>query len=294
MLMPGLGHIYCGRVGRGLLVWAAALGFGAFTTWAWLRYSLTPLMPVVLLAFGWTMLQLALVGDLARFVRSHGADYRLRPVNHPLAYVAIFLGLGVLPVLVGGLVASWRVGSIEVRSMAMFPQLLPGDRVLYDRRAFGRERPDRGDLVVVAWPEAPRQVARVLAAGGETIELRDGRPVVDGAQLGGLEVGALRVPNLSGPDTDALAALEGHIERAGLFSYVVTYDIGRGISRDPPPVVLADDELFVLGDNRDDALRSERYGRVRVDDVVGRPRYVWASWDRAGRARPGRAGLELR
>lgn len=296
LLMPGLGHIYCGQVRRGLVVWGAVLTALLVGLYTWARWLLVPVAPLLGAAFSWGLLQLALGGDLARFVREHGADYHVGPVNHPLAYVAAFLGLAVLPLLVGCVVtATVQVGSVEVETRAMFPHLLPGDRVLFDRTAYLRHAPAEGDLVVVAWPPSGRLIARVVATGGRTVGLRDGRPIVDGRPIERGRVVGLRVPRFgTGRDAHDLAALSGYLERLGGNAYVVTYDRERAALSDPAPVVLREDELYVLGDNRDEAVRLRHFGRVRSAAIRGRPRYVWASFDPAGEGRYGRVGKEVR
>ncbi len=296
LLMPGLGHIYCGQVRRGLAVWGAVLAALLVGLYAWARWMLVPVVPLVGAAFSWVLLQAALAGDLSRFVREHGAEYRVRPVNHPLAYVAAFLGLAVLPLVVGGVVTptAW-VGSVEVQTRGMFPHLLPGDRVLYDRTAYAARPPEAGDLVVVAWPPSGRLVARVVATGGRTVALREGRPIVDGRPIERGRVVGLRVPRFgSGRDAEDLEALSGYLERQGGNAYIVTYDRKRSLLDDPSPVVLRSDELYVLGDNRDEAVRLRHYGRVPTAAIHGRPRYVWASFDADGETREGRVGRELR
>ncbi len=294
-LMPGLGHIYCGRVRRGLLIWLALLVVTVAAVLAWTRWLFVPLGPLIVAGGAWLALQVVLWADLAGFVERHGADYRLRPVNHGLSYLAVFLGLAVLPLTVLGVVVErFMVSSVLVADGSMFPHLLPGDRVLFDRHAFDERPPQPGELVVVAADERPR-VIRVVAAGGETVHLRDARPVIDGDEPAHEPVERLAVPRF-GPDLRGrLDALRGFLERRGEAPpYVVTYDrVARRAGPDPAPASLAADEIFVLGDNRDEALSARAFGRVPLQAVQGRPRYIWVSSDDEG-LRPGRVGLEVR
>ncbi len=295
-LMPGLGHVYCGRARAGLSVWAAVLLLFVALTVAWARWLFVPVLPLVVLAAAWTALQLVLVFDLARTVRAEGATYRLRPLNHGLTYLAVFLGLGVLPV--GGTLvylSVTRVASVEVAGYAMFPRLLPGDRLLIDRQGFAAAPPQPGELVVVDWADRPQPgVGRVIATAGNTVHVRDGRPVIDGGTLERTAVEQMRVARFGPDDAARLAALDGYVEQRGDRAYVVTYARRRPLIEDPPPVTLRDDEVFVLGDNRDAALEARAFGRVSLDRVLGRPRYIWASFDAEGDPRGGRVGLAVR
>ena len=295
VLMPGLGHIYCGRVRRGLLIWLALLAVTVAAVVAWSRWLFVPLGPLIVAAGAWLALQVVLWADLAGFVERYGEDYRLRPVNHGLSYLAIFLGLAVLPLTVLAIVVErFVVSSVVVADEAMFPHLLPGDRVLFERDAFDERPPRPGELVVVTGGEHPR-VTRVVAAGGETVHLRDARPIIDGADPAHVPIDGLSVPRFGPGLQSRLDALRGFLERRGeVPPYVVTYDrVARRTGPDPAPASLADDEIFVLGDNRDEALSARAYGRVPLRAVQGRPRYIWVSLDPEG-LRPGRVGLEVR
>ncbi|HEY5640735.1 MAG TPA: signal peptidase I [Dehalococcoidia bacterium] len=66
---------------------------------------------------------------------------------------------------------------VRIVGRSMSPALLPGERVLFDRLAFARNRPRTGDIVLVQHPDRPgmRLVKRITAvpgdtAGGRTLE----------------------------------------------------------------------------------------------------------------------------
>ncbi|HEY8768063.1 MAG TPA: signal peptidase I [Dehalococcoidia bacterium] len=60
---------------------------------------------------------------------------------------------------------------ITVRGRSMAPALLPGERLLFDRLAYVRNRPRAGDVVWVAHPLRPelRMVKRLAGVPGDTI-----------------------------------------------------------------------------------------------------------------------------
>jgi nickel-type superoxide dismutase maturation protease len=59
-----------------------------------------------------------------------------------------------------------------VSGWSMAPALLPGERLLFDRLAYVRRRPRRGDVVLVAHPLEPalRMVKRITAMPGDVVE----------------------------------------------------------------------------------------------------------------------------
>lgn len=330
LLMPGLGHLYCGQVRRGLTVWALVLAALIGGLLAWARWLFVPLGPLTLAAGSYLALQIVLIADIRRIITTQGAGYRLRPINHGLSYLAVFLGLAMLPLVITvAAVERWMVGSVAIQDRAMFPQLLPGDQLLYDRAAYAEQPPRIGELVV--WGDDARavRVARVVARAGETVHLRDGQPFIDGEPPIQAPLDDLKVARFGPADQSRLDALAGFVEsrpsapavrpaltgagpardepaptedpsptRAGLGDharFIVTYDRAiRRSGRDPSPITLADDELYVLGDNRDEAVATRAFGRIALGDVRGRPRHIWRSTGPESSAREGRFGLEVR
>lgn len=293
LAMPGLGHLYCGQARRGLGVWAVVFGVFVLSISLWTHFLFVPLGPSMVLLAGWAVLQLAL-GVALRRLTSSQAQYRLHPLNHPVSYVAVFLGLGVLPTLLTvQLVGAYFVGSVVIEADGNFPMLLVGDRLLYERRGFADRSPEPGELVVIAWPPQGTVVARVIAGAGHTVHLRDGRPVVDGRIFDRQRLELLRVQRFSPEQTRTLDRYAGYLEQNNGREYVVVYGKEGHRQPDPPPARVGPGEIYVLADNRTAALRDRRYGKVPLSAVRGRPRYIWASFD-TGSPRVGRVGLSAR
>ena len=63
-----------------------------------------------------------------------------------------------------------------VRGQSMYPTLAPGEYVLFDRLAYRRDAPRRGDVVLATDPREPRRriIKRIAGAPGERVTV-DGR-----------------------------------------------------------------------------------------------------------------------
>ncbi|MHB1407116.1 MAG: signal peptidase I, partial [Desulfitobacteriaceae bacterium] len=92
--------------------------------------------------------------------------------------LVILAGLVVLISLVRAVVLQPYI----IPSSSMEPTLMPGDRILVNRLAYRFWVPNRGDIVVFAFPLDPKRtfVKRIIALEGETVELKDNLVFIDG------------------------------------------------------------------------------------------------------------------
>lgn len=155
----------------------------------------------------------------------------------------------VLELLVGGLVAvflafviNFSVGMrTSVIGDSMEPVLYNGQEILMNRIIYRLTTPKRGDVIVFL-PNGNQNshyyVKRVVGLPGETIQIRDGRVYIDGLLLS---------------EDDSLDEMAD-----------------PGIAQNE--MTLAQDEFFVLGDNRNSSedSRSGNIGAVKKDNIVGK------------------------
>ena len=157
LLATGLGHIYCGRIGRGLALFLASSLFAPLAVAASLLEPSTPLL-VGLLASALAVVGLYLfaVVDAFRLARRLGEDYVPHEYNRAYLY-ALFILVGVT--YPPGVVHYLRTNAFEaflVPTASEAPNILPGDRVLVNKQLLHQRYPRRGDVVVFrAAPAGP-------------------------------------------------------------------------------------------------------------------------------------------
>jgi signal peptidase I len=160
---PGFAHAVVGRR-RAALVWLG-LELGAVLT-ATLWWGL----PIV-----------ALLVRPAAAVAGYVATRRLAaPATWWTALSIVVFTLGV------GAYGAQRltVGSVAIPSTSMNPTLAIGDRVFVDKLSPRWRGPERGEVVVFEHPCSPVQyIKRVIALGGDTIEIRCSIVYVNGKAL---------------------------------------------------------------------------------------------------------------
>jgi signal peptidase I len=123
---------------------------------------------------------------------------------------------------------------VVVEGPSMRPTLMSGEWIIVNRLAYRLDRPRRGDVIVFLPPtnaQTDDLIKRVIGLPGETVEIRAGAVRIDGVEL----------------------------EEA----YI------RGTTFPDGEWSLGEDQLFVMGDNRELSLDSRSFGSIPLGDVVG-------------------------
>ena len=134
--------------------------------------------------------------------------------------------------------------AFAVPSGSMEGTIMTGDRVYAEKVSYLFRDPEPGDIVTFQDPEIPGRVLikRCIAVGGQTVDLVDGRVVVDGV--------ALDEPYTRGLPSEPLKTALG-VE----VSYPYTVPAGH---------------LWVMGDNRTNSNDSRYFGAVARSSVTAR------------------------
>ncbi len=128
---------------------------------------------------------------------------------------------------------------IPVSGSSMQPLLNDRDVVLMNRLVYDFSAPERGDIVVFQREDQKLNIKRVIGLPGETVQIRNGQVYIDGEVL---------------PKENS--------------SFVASAGLAEN------PVLLGEDEYFLLGDNRDSSedSRFANVGNVKKDQIIGK---VW-------------------
>ncbi|RPI84993.1 MAG: signal peptidase I [Chloroflexi bacterium] len=129
---------------------------------------------------------------------------------------------------------------IRVESISMQPTLYAGNFVLVNKLAFNFVEPERGDVIVFKYPPDPTQVPyikRIIGLPGDTIHIEGGKVFINGQEL--IE------PYLVEPTN-----------RGGDW-------------------VVPENNLFVMGDNRNSSSDSRTWGTVPMENIIGRAEIVY-------------------
>ncbi len=171
-----------------------------------------------------------------------------------LAFVPLSIFLANVTFLICLRASGLRPFSIPTSSMS--PTLVPGDALIADMHRFKNHNPTRGEAILFNHGADLILVKRVIAIGGDSIVGKDGSIFVNGKLLN--EPYAHHLLQIPVPP---------ELNNFG-------------------PIVVPPDQLFVMGDNRDESLDSrsaEFTPVVKQTDAIGAPLYIFTSKaDRTG------------
>lgn len=238
LLCTGLGHLYCGRTARGLVLFLLSLLFVPVVV----LVALAPpsgvgLALLVVDGVGFPLLVLFAVIDSARIARRLRDGIERRDYQRPAVY-ALFAIVGLLfPLGSSVYLRAHVVEAFRIASGSMEPTLRRGDRILVDK--LGGRPLKRGDVVVFRHGSDPERnyVKRLVGLPGDRVEVRDGRVYVNGEPL---------------PDPKA----------------------DPGATPDLPEQPVPPGCYFVLGEHLANSKDSRDFGPVAADTIVGPAVYV--------------------
>jgi signal peptidase I len=149
----------------------------------------------------------------------------------------------IFALMIAALVVVFVVQPVKVEGTSMLPRLHDGERIFVNKLIYYDEyrwapRVERGDIVVFWFPDDPSKsyIKRVVGLPGDTVELREGRVRINGAEL---EEKYLDPRFNASPKSQA-------------------------------PVYVRPNYYFVMGDNRDNSSDSRSWGLVPKKYVYGK------------------------
>jgi signal peptidase I len=191
------------------------------------------------------------------------------------------------------------VEAFKIPSGSMLPTLQIDDHIFVNKFIYGptlpllgtriasNMPPDRADVIVFEFPdpdpnhEGQDFIKRVIALPGDTLEVNQGHPVLNGWLVPSCKVGLYPYGKNDG---HAAAYGELHVEFLRDMAYLTVYEQGT-LSGTEGPFKVGANEVYVMGDNRHNSHDSRRWRNgegagVPFENIRGRAMRVWWPYSR--------------
>jgi signal peptidase I len=146
------------------------------------------------------------------------------------------------------------VQAFRLPSSVMEPTINKWDRVLVNKAAYKKADPKRGDIIVFLYPEDRSRIflKRVIAFGGETVEIRNGDVYVNDELV--------QIPSIKN------------------INYYNRGEYGQSGEK----VMVPEGNIYVLGDNSASSADSRYWGFVPKENIKGKVFVIYYPFDRMG------------
>lgn len=162
-------------------------------------------------------------------------------------------------------VYGFRIPFTDIR-FGQFKEITPGDIVIFEFPA-----KDRSQLNCGGQPQYGRDfVKRVIAGPGDVVEVKNGRPWVNGKELPYQPYEVYEnIPRVSGVINDDPELYQKIWQEHLLDNY-----LGVELRDEFGPVTVPADNYFVMGDNRDNSCDSRFWGPVPRKNIKGKAWFI--------------------
>lgn len=140
-------------------------------------------------------------------------------------------------------IRTFIIAPFKIPSGSMRMTLIEGDRILVSKFIYRFQPPRRGDIIVFRYPEDPKRsfIKRLAAVGGDTVEIKGGKVMVNGQPL-----------------ETAEAFRAGYYYNQGMYG------------QEGKAVRVPEGSFYVLGDNSAHSQDSRFWGFVPKRSLIGK------------------------
>lgn len=183
-----------------------------------------------------------------------------KPVKKKRSFWAELPGLLITALAIAVLIKTFLVQPFWIPSESMLDTIHVNDRVMVNKLAFQLGEPERGDVVVFRDPSEPE-----IDEGIPEAVIRSVLEAV-GIRTRGSEDLIKRVVGLPG-ETITISNDTVHVDGVALEEPYLSEDVTMP---EAGPFTVGDDEVFVMGDNREFSFDSRRFGNIELENLIGR------------------------
>lgn len=280
----GLGHIYCGKLAKGLTLFFISFAFAPIIA-ASMRSasSMISMAAVIISILVLVFIFIYAAVDAFVLARRISPNYTLREYNRWYIYL-LFITVAIsYPTNLANHTREHIVQAYKIPSLSMAPGILKNDYLFLNKTVYKQKRPQRGDVVVFTYPNDRRidYIKRIVAMPGDTVEIRDHVLLINDVPLAYQKLERRQMAGLPSEVTG-----EVMVEKNANSRYHIIIDRAVATAANMEKRQVPNGYCFVLGDNRSACKDSRHFGPVPLADIKGRVDYIYlpaASWSRFGK-----------
>ncbi|MFC5648938.1 signal peptidase I [Paenibacillus solisilvae] len=141
-----------------------------------------------------------------------------------------------IAIVVALLIQNYAFAQTEVRNVSMQHTLVEGQRLIEDKISYHFEKPNRGDIVIIDGPESDKRlIKRVIGLPGDKLDIKNGTVYINDVPL--------------------------------KETYIIGTTFTNGMA---VPFTVPANEVFVMGDNRENSQDSRELGPIAMSSLEGR------------------------
>ena len=207
-------------------------------------------------------------------------NYELKKYNSWFIYLAYFVAFMIFRIFVD-LPVSTGIQTFHIPTPSMYPTIQPGDRIVTDINIYNKHSPKRGDIVIFNSPQGGIWTFRVVGLPNEYIEVKEGKVYINDEVCNLRQLDTLLVDDIQATlFSENLKDKNISTLRYNQAPYLDTKTFEK--------IQIPENEYFLMGDNRDNALDSRYIGTIPQDDILGQ--VIYSYWGKTSE----RVNIDLR
>jgi signal peptidase I len=263
-VMPGLGQIYNGELRKGLIILGIDLLFPILFALSGILLYMSGLIAMVVVAILLLVYRMADGFIIAR----RSVNYEVKPFNRWYYYLLFAISTVVIRMFLDA-PTSTGIQTFKIPTPSMIPTLQPGDKVVAKLMNFNRDKIDYGDIVIFNSPRGGIWTFRVIGLPKDSVEIQRGGVYVNG-QLN--QMNEMRGYVSDGQEVVEFEETLKNNKKIKTLRFKTPIHEG---TREMEKKFVPENEYFLMGDHRDNALDSRFLGTIRKDDILGQVIYTY-------------------
>jgi signal peptidase I len=265
LLLPGLGQVYNGQLKKGTIFFGLIL-------LSPIIYGLT----VSVISF-YTLCSLLIIETSLRIYNIIDAiiyskrqkKYVLKPYNRWYYHLIIGIGMAIV-LMIYDTNTVLGAQAYKIPTTSNSPTFQINDWVMADMKAYSKNDPKCGDLVVYTGDDGQNYILRVVGLPNDNIELIDNIPSINGITSKSIFVKETEDKGIPVKEFEEELP-NGHTHL--IYKFHQPYDSTKANIKE---AIVPENHYYLLGDNRDNVFDSRFYGFINKSRIKGK--IIFSYW----------------